>query len=49
MSPLPPVAVSCNDNEGHQAINLNLVLSKESTPAKDDDDGTTVDKTAIPI
>jgi hypothetical protein len=44
---LPPVSVSCKDNEGCSAINLILVLSKESTPTKDI--GTTVDKTMIPV
>ena len=47
VSPLPPDSVSCNNYEGPQAINLNLVLSKESTPMKDV--GTTVDKTTIPV
>jgi hypothetical protein len=46
MSP-PPDSVSCNDYEGPQAKNLNLVLTKESTPMKDV--GTTVDKTTIPV
>ena len=45
--PSPPVSVSRKVNEGPPAINLNLVLSKESTPAKDV--GTTVDMTTIPV
>jgi hypothetical protein len=47
MSPLPPVSVSHNNNEGCPAINLNLVWSKESTPMMDA--GTTVDKTTITV
>ena len=43
----PPVSVPRNDSQRCPAINLNLVLSKESTVAKDD--GTTVDKTTIPV
>ena len=43
----PPVSVSCNNIERFPAINLNLVLSKESTPTKDV--GTTVNKTTIPV
>jgi len=44
---LPPVSVSGKDTGRCPAINLNLVLSKESTLAKDV--GTTVDKTMIPV
>jgi hypothetical protein len=44
---LPPDSVSCNNYEGPQIINLNLALTKESTPMKDV--GTTVDKTTIPF
>jgi hypothetical protein len=47
MSPLLPVSVSHNNIEGFPAINLNRILSKESTPMKDV--GTTVDKTTIPV
>jgi hypothetical protein len=47
MSPFPPVSASHNNIEGHPAKNLNLILSKESTPAKDV--GTTVDKTMLPV
>jgi hypothetical protein len=43
----PPVSVSGKNIERFPAINLNLVLSKESTPTKDV--GTTVDKTTIPV
>jgi hypothetical protein len=43
----PPDSVSRNDYEGPQAINLNLLLTKESTPTKDV--GTIVDKTTIPV
>jgi hypothetical protein len=43
----PSDSVSCNNIERHPAINLNLVLSKESPPAKDV--GTTGDKTAFPL
>ena len=45
--PFPPVSVSHNDIGRCPAINMNLVLSKESTPAKDV--GITVDKTTIPV
>jgi hypothetical protein len=45
--PLPPDSVFHYENEGLLAINLNLILSKESTPAKDV--GTTVDKTMLPV
>ena len=45
--PFPPVSVSRNNIGRCPAINLNLVLSKESTPTKDV--GTTVDKTMIPV
>ena len=45
--PFPPVSVSRNDIGRCPAINLNLVLSKESTPVKDV--GTTDDKTTIPV
>jgi hypothetical protein len=44
--PPPPVSVSCDDIGRCLAINLNLILSKESTPAEDV--GTTVNKTMIP-
>jgi hypothetical protein len=43
----PGYSVSCNDYERLQAINLNVLLSKESTPMKDV--GTTADKTTIPV
>ena len=46
-STLPPDSVSHNDYKGPQANNLNLVVTKESTPTKDV--GTTVDKTTIPV
>ena len=39
----PPDSVSRINHQGRPAINLNLFLSKESTPTKDV--GTTVDKT----
>jgi len=42
-----PVSVSPNDIGRCPTINLNLVLSKESTPVKDVD--TKVDKTTIPV
>jgi hypothetical protein len=42
-----PDSASHNNYEGPQAINLSLVLTKESTATKDV--GTTVDKTTIPI
>jgi hypothetical protein len=45
--PSPLVFVSCNDVGRCPAINLKLVSSKESTPAKDV--GTTVDTTRIPV
>jgi len=47
MLPLPPDSVSHNNNTEQPAINLDLVLSKEPTPAKDV--GTTVEKTMIPV
>ena len=47
MSLFPPVFVPCNNSWRSLAINLNLVLSKESSAAKDV--GTTVDKTTIPV
>ena len=43
----PPEYVSHNNYEGPQAKYMYLILSKESTPAKDV--GTTVDKTTIPV
>jgi hypothetical protein len=43
----PPDSVSHNNNEGCPAINLNLILSKVSTPTKDV--GTMVDKATIPV
>jgi hypothetical protein len=46
-SPLPLDSVSRYDYEDPQAINLNLILTKESTDTKDV--GTTVDTTTIPI
>jgi hypothetical protein len=45
--PLPPVSVSHTDIGRCPVINLNLILSKESTPTKNV--GTTVDKTKIPV
>jgi hypothetical protein len=42
-----PDSVSYNDYECPQAINLNLILSKESTTTKDV--GITADKTTIPV
>jgi hypothetical protein len=45
--PFPPVSVSCTNIGRCPAINLNIILSKESTPAKDV--GNTVDKTPIPV
>jgi hypothetical protein len=45
--PSPPDSLSGNYNGRCMAINLNLILSKESTPVKDV--GTTVDKTMIPV
>jgi hypothetical protein len=45
--PSPPDSLSHIDIGRCSSINLNLVLSKESTPVKDI--GTTVDKTSIPI
>jgi hypothetical protein len=47
VTPPPPVSVSCKDIGRYPTINLNLILSKESTPANDVD--TTVDKTMIPV
>jgi hypothetical protein len=47
MSLFPPVSVLSNDIQRCRAMNLNLVLSKESTAAKDV--GTTVEKTTIPV
>jgi hypothetical protein len=43
----PPDSLSGNDIGRCTAINLNLVLSKESTPVKDV--GIAVDKTTIPV
>jgi hypothetical protein len=43
----PPWFCFLNDYDGPKAINLNLVLSKESTHMNDA--GTTVDKTTIPV
>jgi hypothetical protein len=43
----PPVSVSHNNIGRCSAMNLNVVLSKESTRKKDF--GTTVDKTMIPV
>jgi hypothetical protein len=47
ITPLPPDSLSGNDIGRCTAINLNLVLSKESTTTKDV--GTTVEKTTIPV
>ena len=45
--PSPPDSLLGNDIGRCPAINLNLILSKESTPTKDV--GTTVNKTTIPV
>jgi hypothetical protein len=47
ITPLPPDSLFGNDIGRCLSINLNLVLSKESTPMKDV--GATVDKTMIPV
>jgi hypothetical protein len=47
ITPLPPDSLSSNDIGRCLAINLNLVLPKESTPVKYV--GTTVGKTTIPV
>jgi hypothetical protein len=47
MSPLPPDSASRNNYEGPEAINLNLVLTKESTSMKDV--GTTLYKAMVPV
>jgi hypothetical protein len=47
VTPLPPDSISGNNIGRCLAIYLNLVLQKESTPAKDV--GTTIDKTRIPV
>ena len=43
----PSVSISHSNIERLPAINLNLILSKESTPMKDV--GTTVDKPTVPV
>ena len=45
--PFLPVSVYHNDIGRCPAINLTIILSKDSTPAKDV--GNTVDKTMIPV
>ena len=45
--PSPPVSLSGNNIGRCPAINLNLILSKESTPTMDV--GTTVDRTTIQV
>jgi hypothetical protein len=47
VTPLPPDSLSGNDIGRCRAMNLNLVLPKESTPVKDV--GTTFDKTTITV
>jgi hypothetical protein len=47
VTPSHPDSLSGNDIGRCPTINLNLILSKESTPVKDV--GTTVDKTTISV